>query len=38
LNELELETTINIQKLGYEFIDKPDIIGGLAMQTKELYP
>jgi hypothetical protein len=32
LNELELESTINIQKLGYEFLDKPGIVGGLAME------
>lgn len=32
MNELELETTINIQKLGYEFLDKPVIVGGLAME------
>jgi hypothetical protein len=32
LDELELETTINIQKLGYEFLDKPVIVGGLAME------
>jgi len=31
LNELELEATINIQKLGYEFLDKPVIVGGLAI-------
>jgi hypothetical protein len=32
LDELELERTINIQKLGYEFLDKPVIVGGLAME------
>jgi hypothetical protein len=32
LDELELEGTINIQKLGYEFLDKPVIVGGLAME------
>ena len=32
MDELELETTINIQKLGYEFLDKPVIVGGLAME------
>jgi hypothetical protein len=32
VNELELETAINIQKLGYEFLDKPVIVGGLAME------
>jgi len=32
LDELELETTINIQRLGYEFLDKPVIVGGLAME------
>lgn len=32
MDELELETTINIQRLGYEFIDKPIIVGGLAME------
>jgi hypothetical protein len=32
LDELELEATINIQKLGYEFLDKPVIVGGLAME------
>lgn len=32
LDELELETTIHIQKLGYEFLDKPVIVGGLAME------
>lgn len=32
MNELELETIINIQKLGYEFLDKPVIVGGLAME------
>jgi hypothetical protein len=32
LNELELETTINIQRLQYQFLDKPIIVGGLAME------
>ena len=32
MDELELETTINIQKLAYEFLDKPVIVGGLAME------
>ena len=32
MNELELESTIDIQKLGYEFMDKPVIVGGLAME------
>jgi hypothetical protein len=32
LDELELEKTINIQKLGYTFLDKPVIVGGLAME------
>lgn len=32
MDELELEMTINIQKLGYEFLDKPVIVGGLAME------
>lgn len=32
LNELEPETTIDIQKPGYQFIDKPVIVGGLAME------
>jgi hypothetical protein len=32
LDELELETTIDIQRLGYEFLDKPLIVGGLAME------
>jgi hypothetical protein len=32
LDELELERMINIQKLGYEFLDKPIIVGGLAME------
>jgi hypothetical protein len=32
LDELELETTIHIHKLGYEFLDKPVIVGGLAME------
>ncbi len=32
MEESELERTINIQKLGYEFLDKPVIVGGLAME------
>ena len=32
MNEVELETTINIQKLGYIFLDKPILIGGMAME------
>jgi len=32
LDEVELEMTINIQKLDYEFLDKPVIVGGLAME------
>lgn len=32
MNELELETTVDIQRLGYEFLDKPVIVGGLAME------
>ena len=32
MDELELETTINIQKLGYQFLDKPVVVGGLAME------
>lgn len=32
MNELELETIINIRNLGYEFLDKPVIVGGLAME------
>ena len=32
LNELELEKTIDIQRLGYAFLDKPVIVGGLAME------
>jgi hypothetical protein len=32
LNEQELEETINIQRLGYQFLDKPVIVGGLAME------
>jgi hypothetical protein len=32
MNELELESTIDIQRLGYEFLDKPVIVGGLAME------
>jgi hypothetical protein len=30
LDELELETTINIQSLGYEFLDKPVFVGDYA--------
>lgn len=36
MDELELEATINIQKLGYRFLDKPVIVGGLAMEYYEL--
>src|SRR5512141_1946582 len=36
LTESELETAINIQKLGYEFLDKPVIVGGLAMEYYKL--
>ena len=32
MNELELETSINIRKLGFEFLDKPVIVGGFAME------
>ena len=32
MDELELEMTIDIQKLDYEFLDKPIIVGGLAME------
>ena len=32
MDELELERTINIQRLGYAFLDKPVIVGGLAME------
>jgi hypothetical protein len=32
MNELVLESTIDIQRLGYEFLDKPVIVGGLAME------
>jgi hypothetical protein len=32
LDELELEAMIDIEKLGYEFLDKPVIVGGLAME------
>ena len=32
MNELELEMAINIQNLGYKFLDKPVIVGGLAME------
>jgi hypothetical protein len=36
LNELELESTIIIQTLGYEFFDKPVIVGGLAMRIAQV--
>lgn len=32
MDELELEAIIDIQRLGYEFVDKPVIVGGLAME------
>jgi hypothetical protein len=32
LDELELERIINIQTLGYAFLGKPVIVGGLAME------
>lgn len=32
MNECELEAAIDIQRLGYEFLDKPVIVGGLAME------
>jgi hypothetical protein len=32
LDEQELEATIDIQRLGYEFLDKPVLVGGLAME------
>ena len=32
MDELELETIIDIQRLGYNFLDKPVIVGGLAME------
>ena len=32
MDESELERIINIQRLGYEFLDKPIIVGGLAME------
>jgi hypothetical protein len=32
LDELELERLIDIQRLDYEFLDKPVIVGGLAME------
>jgi hypothetical protein len=32
MNELELETIIDIQRLGYEFLDRPVLVGGLAME------
>jgi hypothetical protein len=32
MEEAELERTINIEALGYEFLDKPVIVGGLAME------
>ena len=36
MNELELESAINIQKLGYDFLDKPVIVGGLAVEYQRL--
>jgi len=32
MEEAELERTIQIENLGYEFLDKPVIVGGLAME------
>jgi hypothetical protein len=32
VNEAELESIINIGRLGYEFLDKPVLVGGLAME------
>jgi hypothetical protein len=32
LNESELESIIDIQRLGYDFLDQPVIVGGLAME------
>ena len=32
MNELELEAIIDIHRLGYEFLDTPVIVGGLAME------
>jgi hypothetical protein len=32
MNEQELETIIDIQRLQYKFLDKPVIVGGLAME------
>lgn len=32
MNEQELESIIDIQKLGFEFMDKPVLVGGLAME------
>jgi hypothetical protein len=32
VDELELEKIIDIQNLGFEFLDKPVIVGGLAME------
>lgn len=32
MDEFQLETTVDIRKLGYEFLDKPVIVGGLAME------
>ena len=32
MNEQEVESTIEIRRLEYEFLDKPVIVGGLAME------
>lgn len=32
MDESELEQIIDIQRFGYEFLDKPVIVGGLAME------
>ena len=32
MEEAELERIIDLPKLGYEFLDKPVIVGGLAME------
>jgi hypothetical protein len=32
MDELGFEQMINIQRLGYEFLDKPVIVGGMAME------
>lgn len=32
MDEVELERIIDIQKLGYQFLDRPVIVGGLAME------